>query len=179
MPRYLASIPPLPQGGFLGQPTIEGAVIEAKDGAKPTFGQQLNAESVQIRALTMTNAQLLALKGADVLIVDPPGLGYAIDVIDISLRINFKTPVFTLNAGTLKLFLGPSSNNVAVSADLSAILSAAVTSDNVGIVSTATGVLAQSQIENQGIFIGNTGTAQFTLGGGTLDVVVEYLILQM
>lgn len=176
MPPQLASLPPIPGYGINQPPEIQGAITDLKDNPR---GEQLIGEASQIRAVTLTNAQLLALKGADVLIAEAPGRGYAIIFEGVSVRHNFKTAAFTLNAGNLRIFLGPSANANPVSADLSAVLSAVATSDIIGSPGLATGVLAQALSENLGLFVGNNGTAQYTVGGGTLDVVVYYTVVQM
>ena len=175
----LASPAALPTGNLGDGPEIHGAVAISKPGPGLALGSQLIAENVQVASLTVTSAQLLALKGADILIVPKPGPGFAIDLQTLSLRINFVAPAYTLNAGTLKIYQGPSVNNIALTADLSAILTQGGTSDNVGIMAATTGIAIQANVENQGLTLGNTGTAQFTLGGGSLDVILCYLIVQM
>jgi len=177
----LASLPPLPSGGFglaggFYPPEITDCVVDLKDNPR---GEQITSESVQIRAVTITSAQLLALKGNDILIVEPPLAGYSIVVQSISLRLNFGGAAYTLNAGTLIPYLGPSANAVPLTADLSAILTAAATSENIGIPALATGVITQAKAEAQGVFLGNQGAAQYTLGNGTLDVIVAFLYVQV
>lgn len=175
-PTQLAILLPLPSGGINSPPEIPFSIVETKGNPR---GDQLIAEAVQLAAVTVTSALLLALKGADVQLVPAPPLGYAIDVIDISLRINFGGTAYTLNAGTLIPYLGPSANGVPLTADLSAILTQGATSDNIGIPALATGVKTQALTEAQGVFLGNQGAAQYTLGNGTLDVVISYLVQQM
>lgn len=174
----LASLPALPTGNLIDSPVIQGAIVITKPSALP-FGQQIIAQSVQMASLTVTKAQLLALKGADILIAPKPGVGLVIDAQTVSVRINFVSPAYTLNAGTLILYQGPSANAIPLTSDLSAILTQTATSDNVGNVALATGIKVQANIENQGLYLGNTGTAQFTLGGGSLDIIVTYLTYQM
>lgn len=172
----LAFIPPLPSGGINSAPQIDGAVVDTKDNP---YGNQIIAENEQIRATTITSAQLLALKGADVNVVDSPGAGYALVIESVSMRQNFKTAAYTLNAGTLKVYLGPSANALPVTADLSAILTQGATSDIIGSPGLVAGPATQANTENQPLVLGNTGAAQFTVGAGTLDVVVVYVIVQM
>jgi hypothetical protein len=129
--------------------------------------------------LGITAAQLLALRGADVTLIPAPVAGLANVVDSISLRINFGTVAYTLNAGTLKVFQGPSANGIALTGDLSALLTQAVSSDNIGVPALATGVQTKVNSEAQPIVLGNTGAAQFTLGDGTLDIVVTYNVVQM
>src|SRR5271166_3297864 len=103
----LASIPPLPAGGINQPPLIDDVRVDKKDNPS---GDQIISQNTQVRAVTITSAQLLALKGADLQIVEAPGKGYAICLENVALRINFKTAAYTLNAGTLKLYQGPSAN---------------------------------------------------------------------
>lgn len=176
MPNQLAILLPLPSGGINSPPEIPNAIVETKGNPR---GDQIISEGTQIAATTITSAQLLALKGADILLIPACPLGYCNMVEGISLRINFGGTAYTLNAGTLIVYLGPSANGVPLVADLSAILTQGATSDNIGIPALASGVKTQVLTEAQGVFLGNQGAAQFTLGNGTLDVIVIYTIVQM
>jgi len=175
MPSQLAILLPLPSGGFNSPPEIPNAIVETKGNPK---GDQIISEGTQIAAVTLTSAQLLALKGNDVQIVPACPAGYINVMEAVTLRINFGGTAYTLNAGTLIPYLGPSANGVPLTADLSTILTQGATSDNVGVPALATGVKAQNLIEAQGIYLGNQGAAQYTLGNGTLDVIIEYVIVQ-
>jgi hypothetical protein len=127
----------------------------------------------------ITSAQLLALKTTPLQLVPAPGAGLAIIVHSISLKINFGTVAYTLNAGTLKLFLGTTANAVALTGDLSALLTQTSSKENLGVPALATGVQTVANTENQGLFLGNDGAANYTLGDGTLDIVLQYQIVQM
>jgi hypothetical protein len=172
----LAITPPLPSGGLNQPPEIQSVIVGT---TANHLGDQIVAEATQVAAQTVTSAKLLALKGADVLLVAAPPAGYALMLENISLRLNFSTPAYTLNAGTLIVYLGPSANAVPLVADLSAILTATATSDNVGIPVLASGVITQVKAEAVGLYLGNTGSAQFTAGAGTLDVILTYTVVQM
>lgn len=174
----LASIPALPTGNMGDSPGVIGAVTISKPSGMP-LGSQIIAEAVQIASLTVTSAQLLALKGADVLLVPAPNAGYAIDAQSVSLRLNFKTTAYTVGTGTLRVYLGPSANGVTLIPDQSSLIGVAVTTDNIGIPTTASGNTIQANVEKQGVYLGNQGAVQFTLGDGTLDVVVAYIVIQM
>jgi len=176
MPTQLASIPPLPGYGINQPPEIQGAIVDTKTQPR---GDQLIGQATQIRALTLTSAQLLALKATDVQLVEAPGVGYVHHLEGVSLRLNFGTVAYTLNAGTLKVYMGASSAGLAQTADLAALLNAGASSVNVGVPALATGVTAKANAENKPLVLGNTGAAEFTLGDGTLDVVVVYSTLQI
>src|SRR5215831_10121310 len=60
--------------------------------------------------LTLTSAQLLALKATPVSIIPAPGSGKFINVIGANVYYSFLTAAYTLNAGTLKLYHGPVAN---------------------------------------------------------------------
>lgn len=187
MPQ-LASIPPLPSGGVKTvtpttggasinyPPEIQGVIVDKKDNP---YGDQIIAESVQVRAVTLTSAQLLAVfgSGSDITIAEAPGAGYAILPLSVALRINYKT-AYTLNSGTLKLYLGPSANAQPLTADLSGALTQTSTKDSLAIALIATGLVAQANAENQPL-VASIGTASFTGGTSTLDMIVAYLVVQM
>ena len=144
----------------------------------------IRSQGVKIASLVSQNllgssAALLALKTTPLLLIPAPGPGLAIIVHSVSLKLNFGTTAYTLNAGTLKFFIGTTANAVAITGDLSAILTQASSKENVGVPALASGIQSVANIENQGIFLGNDGTANYTLGDGTLDIVIAYQIVQM
>jgi hypothetical protein len=175
----LQPLQPIPGGEVLNAPPeINGVWVG-------TFGQII-AEANQVRFVTLTAAQLLGLKAGGGLQLAPvplknilPGAGLALVLDNVSVRVNFKTTAYTLNAGTLKVYLGPPANAVPVSADLSSILTQAATSDLIGSPGLATAAILQALAENVPLYIGNTGAAEFTLGDGTLDIVITYNVVQM
>jgi hypothetical protein len=169
----------IPGGLVLNKPDeIRGVEVDGILASGVSSGAIL-AEKTQIVRQVITAAQLLALKGADLQLVQAPGAGLALALEGVSVKINFGGTAYTLNAGNLKVFLGPSANALPVTADLSAILTQGATSDIIGSPAIAAGPATQAQTENQPLVLGNNGTAQFTLGNGTLDVVLMYSVVQM
>ena len=179
---------PLP-GGLApsAPPEIEGVIVEGFDSPKG-FNNAVKAEKVQVQYNQITSVQLLALKETPIQLfptnptVAGPGAGLSYAVKSVSLRLNWTTggTAYTLNAGTLKVFLGsPLTTGTAVTADLSAILTQTAVSDIVGQPTLTTGVVTQAAAENVALWLGNTGAADYTLGTSTLDVVVEFTVLQM
>lgn len=174
----------------------QGALLfTASKPSQQNVGRQIPdtiiGQVVRTERITLTAAQLKAAFGAtaDVTVVPQtvftpsgtqgkPGPGLAYRVHSLALRYNFKTTDYTINGGTLKLYHGPSANAIPLTADLSAILTQGHNADNIDIALLATGVQTQANIENQPIVI-SVGTASFTLGDGTLDVIVEYTVVQM
>jgi hypothetical protein len=136
------------------------------------------AEPNVITRVTVTAAQLLALKTTPLLLVPPPGLGLALKVSSMALKLLFATTAYTLNAGTLRLFIGTVANAVPIIPDQSAILTQVASKIVLGIPTVTSGVQNVALIENQGIFLGNDGTANYTLGDSPLNVILNHLVYQ-
>lgn len=139
-----------------------------------TENTEITLEILQTR---LTAAQLLALKTTAIAIVPATlvNANEAIWVDNITLKYNFLTTAYTLNAGTLKIFYGPVANAQALSADLSAaFLTAAASRIIPNIPFLKIGPDTVANMTGQGIFLGNDGAANYTLGDATLDVTVTY-----
>jgi len=173
----MASLP-LPGGQLTTEDLeIQGVNVDGL-GVGPNFGR-IKGESMQVSRVVVTVAQLLALKETDVTLVKARGAGLAICVHKVSVRFNFAAVAYTLNAGTLKVYQGPSASAIPLTADLSGVLTPAAVTDIVGAPTITPGAQTQAASENVAIVLGNTGAADFTLGDGTLDVITEYTVLQM
>lgn len=138
--------------------------------------QSNNVEySSEIKQVRLTSAQLLALKTTPVLLVPAPGLGQIYWMESVTLKYNFLTTAYTLNAGTLKIFYGPVANAHPLTADLStAFLTAAA---NRLIVNSPPLVVASDTLANNsnvGLFAGNDGAANYTLGDATVDITIMF-----
>lgn len=132
--------------------------------------------SIEEMQVQVTAAQLLALKTTPINIV-PAGqqVGEAIFVDFYCMTYTFKTTAYTLNAGTLKLFYGPIANAHPLSADLSTnFLTAAASRVLMGSPTLIVGPDTFTNNLSQGIFIGNDGGANYTLGDGLLTVTILY-----
>lgn len=134
------------------------------------------ASMVSQMRFVLTSAQLLALKTTPISIIPAPGPGKYIQIISVNMRGVFGGTAYTLNAGTLKMFYGPVANAKAVTADESALLTAVANSTNIDIAVTPLAALTDAQALNVDIEMGNDGTANYTLGNGTVVVYVEYEI---
>lgn len=136
-----------------------------------------------IARVLLTSAQLLALKTTPIQLLPNPGANQVIYVEEITLRYLFLTAAYTLNAGTFKLFLGAVANAKAISADQSAILTAVANGSVIGITGLPAGSaatpLTDAQALGQSVFAGNDGAANYTVGAGTLEVVLTYAIVNV
>jgi hypothetical protein len=130
-----------------------------------------------VRKVNVTTAQLLALKATPITIVAAPGAGLALSVHKVTLKQNFLTAGYTLNAGTLKLYQGPPASAIPLTADLSGVLTPGADTDVVGAPIISPGAQTAAASENVALTIGNTGAAEFTAGAGSLDVIVEYVVV--
>lgn len=137
----------------------------------------------QVDRILLSSAQLLALKTTPMQLIPAPAAGYVTIIEAINLRYLFGGTAYTLNAGTLKLFYGPVANAKALTADQAALLTGGANGTVLGILATAVGTaaapLTDAQALAQAIFLGNDGTANYTLGNGTLEVEVFYMTTQI
>lgn len=131
--------------------------------------------SFEVVQLRLTSAQLLALKTTPIQLIPAPGgnglQSYWFD--SVTIKYNFGTTPYTLNAGTLKVFYGPVANAHPITADAAAILT-----QGQNRITTNTPTLVVSDVTanilNQPIFMGNDGGANYTLGDGTIDITVMF-----
>lgn len=146
----------------------------------PLF-QSLNEQSnnpqysLEVQQVRLTAAQLNALKTTPILLVPAPGLGQSLWVDSVAVKYNFNTTAYTLNAGTFKIFYGTTANAHPLTVDLSGSFLTAAASR--AIVNIPTLVVASDTLANninQGIFAGNDGTANYTLGDATVDVTIMF-----
>lgn len=128
--------------------------------------------------LTLTAAQLKALKATPISIIPAPGSGKFIQVLSCSVRYVFLTTAFTLNAGTLKLYHGPVANAVPLTAALeTGLIDQVVNETNIDVAILPTGNLIDANALNVPIQVGNAGGAEFTLGLGSVEFFVEYQVM--
>lgn len=133
---------------------------------------------------TITSAQLLTLGAAPVQLVPPPVVqgsgspipGVAYILQGAAFKINPGTTAFTSTGATLGIAYGPT--GVAQIAIPAAFLAFTVPTDLVNVVPAGAYQAASSVIEGAGLYLVNPGTA-LAAGNGTLDVILNYLIVQM
>lgn len=129
--------------------------------------------------VTLTSAQLLALKATPITIVAAPGAGLMIQVDALSFYYKFGATGYTLNAGTLKLFMGPAANAKALCASQATGLIDQAANRAVPFVALLNpGALTDAQALNVDLVVANDGAAEFTLGDGTVDVIVAYSVVK-
>lgn len=132
--------------------------------------------TLEVAQIQVTSVQLLALKTTPINLI-PAGVqvGEVIFVDFYCMTYTFKTTAYTLNAGTLKVFYGPVANAHALTADLSTnFLTAAASRALMGSPTIIVGADTFANNIQQGIFLGNDGGANYTLGDATLTVTIIY-----
>jgi hypothetical protein len=150
------------------------------DGSTPSSpGQPGVAGLINKIKITLTAAQLNALKTTPVSLIPAPGANRFIQVLGITGRYLFGTTAFTLNAGTLKLFYGLVATAKALTADMSALLTQVVNATTIGQAVLGNATLTDAQALNVDIEAGNDGAANYTLGDGTVEFIIEYKIVQV
>lgn len=140
------------------------------------FSNGVGTNATFRRKLTnVTSAQLKALRATSVELVAAPGTGLIITPVNVVYRYNFLTTTYTLNAGTLRTFYGPVANNIPMHADVAGGLIDAAANRNIPFVPMIKqGPVTDATSLNMPIQLGNDGAAEYTLGLGSLDVLVIY-----
>src|SRR5690349_6418926 len=151
-----------------GSGTMPPSGAQEVDGLSVDAYNNIISQKTQIERVVVTSAQLLALKTTPLLLLPAPGLGLVILVDQILLKLPvYGGTAYTLNAGTLKVFQGTTANAVPLCADQSALLTAVVASE-MYLPVVATGVQTVAKLDNVGIFQGNDGTPNYTLGNSAI-----------
>lgn len=139
---------------------------------------QLIGSVIHTRKITLTSAMLLALKATPQIVIPPFGLAIGIHVLGAAFRYNFATTAYTLNAGTLRLFQGAVA--VPVIASVAAgLIDQAANKDLLDVPIISSGAQNPVALENVNLIVANDGAAEFTLGDGTVDVIVHFIPIQI
>jgi hypothetical protein len=133
----------------------------------------------RLTKVSVTSAQLLALKATPVVLLPAPGAGKAIQLLGAAFHYNFLTGAYTLNAGTLKAYLGAVASAKPLTIDVAAGLIDQVANRAWEVPILSTGALTDAQGVNVDVELGNAGAAEFTVGAGTLDVYLSYTIITL
>jgi hypothetical protein len=149
----------------------------------PIFGLQTDFSEypLKFRRLLVTSAQLLAMTGVTNVPLVPAGGPSIIHVpVMLSLRYFFKTAGYTINAGAvLKLYRGSVIAGHALTADMATGVidqGANVNLPNQPIIAPTTKDTDANTL-NQPLIIGNDNAAQFTVGAGSIEVMLAYYSL--
>lgn len=167
------------QGGdIIATINNDGSATIPAGGSTATAGPNgTSVLSLQTKVL-ISSAQLLALKGTPLTLISAPGPGKLIVTNQATFRYVFNSVAYTLNAGTIKLFQGPVANAKTLTASVATgLIDQVVNTTNIGVPTTATGNLTDAQAVNTAVMIANDGAAEFTLGNGTLEVIVDYQVI--
>jgi hypothetical protein len=137
--------------------------------------QSNNVEySLEVCQIQLTAAQLNALKTTPIQFSPTPSIYQAIWVDSLTVRNDYNSVAYTLNAGTLKLYYGPPANALPITADLSGILTQTANSMIVNIPLLVVGPTTFANVQQQPIYLGNTGGANFTLGNSPVTFTMMF-----
>lgn len=156
------------------QPSLPNQTVQRKFASVNEYTQNIEL-TLSMEQTVLTAAQLNALKTTPIALTQPGVQAGEIVLVDyVSLTYTFKTTAYTLNAGTLKFYYGPPANNWPITADLSGILTQAASKASIAWPTVNVGPDSLANMCQQSIYLGNTGTANYTLGDATLTVNVFY-----
>jgi len=156
-----------------------GGVVGAADLSEPSFVARLSVSSAQLLALKTTPLQMTFVAPTLVPPADVANTNWIIVPETISLHYTYGAAAYTINAGTLRLSYGPATNALYLCADQSALLTNVTNQVIPSIAVTLPGTLTEATGLAQNIYLVNTGTANFTLGGGSLVATLVYSIVTM
>lgn len=134
--------------------------------------------SAQSETVTLTSAQLLALRATPITLIAAPGAGQMILLQQASMEYVFNATPYTVPGGAnLRLLI----NGVTVGTDIAATGLLDQGANTIGYARAAnqTTGIATATLANQPLTIANSGGAEFTLGDGTLVVNVLYNIISV
>lgn len=135
------------------------------------YSQQPN----QMQKVILTSAQLLALNTTPVIIAPAAGPGTLLVPDGISYRFIGGGTAYTIGTGVLKLYIGSVAAGHALHANVATGLIDQTGNKVIPFVGliTPTTIDTDANYLNQPLSIGND-VANFTLGNGTLEVLLEY-----
>jgi len=170
-----------------GTTTVSGSLIPTGSLA-PTGSVDLSGASaftgavgaMQTATVTLTNAQILALRAAPITVVAAPGAGKWVQVLGGCL-INNYTGAYTESADNLALRYVNGSGSKA-SADIEMTGFADATADEITnilpLAALTTQISAAGELSNALVCIHNTGDGEFGGGnaGNSWKVIVDYVV---
>lgn len=164
--------------------TLSGDVTMAKTGITTIgAGKVLNAmiaeDVVKVVKVIVSNGELLALRATPKTIVAAPGANKVVVFMGAMLQYLYATAAFTVtNAGDDMAFKYTNGAGVAVSQTIQAqgVLNQAASQLTNGepIIDA---IVTPAGASNQALVLHNIGAAEWTVGGGTLEVYVQYRVI--
>jgi hypothetical protein len=128
--------------------------------------------------LTLTAAQIKALRATPITIVSAPGSGKMIYVTGCMVKLNYNTTTYTAAASQT---IGLSYNGIAGTSIIAAVapnsLIVATSTSVRGTVNGGQDVTAYTNVSNQAVVLFNTVATEITVGDSTMDVLLNYQIL--
>jgi hypothetical protein len=154
--------------------TFAGAVLPTPS---PLFQYQNYAEQPnQYQKVIITSPQLLALNGNPIVIAPAGGPGTLLVPDGLSAHFIAGGTAYTIGTGVLKLYIGSIIAGHALTANFATGLIDQTVNKNSPLIAliTASTIDTDANILNQPLSIGNDVAAQFTLGNGQLEILLEY-----
>lgn len=126
-----------------------------------------------ISKTSLTTAQVLALFTTPIQLISAPGVGFAIQVIKSSAKLNYNTSAYATN-----LVLGIGSPTASVNQEtITGLLGAAISKTQnglaIGSTATETQLIANAAI-NVSVLVGNP-----TVGNSSIDIYLTYRIITL
>lgn len=130
--------------------------------------------------ITLSSAQLLALRATPIQIVAAPTAGNVILVNSCTYSYNYVTTAYGTTNVTLSLILGnPTNGTVGGTIAGTGLLDQTASSFTTIPTPNNTGVLVTANATAKALFIKNTGSAEALTGDGTLKVIVRYSVVTL
>lgn len=137
---------------------------------------QIPSTVPQYKKVTLTANQIKALRATPVELVAAPGAGYVLIPVHCHARFNHVTTEYTVPGdGNMSVQVGDNALSFEIVDDiLTTGAERFATVDTTG-ANMLDVINAIADVENQAITIRNLATDEFTLGDGTLDVILHFL----
>lgn len=153
----------------------DGAVTTAKLAANAIGNDQLNAHALQYASVSLTNAEIKALRAAPKTLVAAPGAGLSLEFIAATLILDYGTNVLTETADNLAIRYTDGSG-VQVSQDIEATGFIDQNADTLtNALPKINAIAAKTGCENKALVLHNTGDGEFG-GNAAADTLMRVKI---